>query len=187
MFFLGPCSIKNHSTNQPTYIHPFKHFDKANTTADVFRSLFASRQSHYHNYIDIYTDDSKTNNLVGCGIVCMNTILSYRLPPFFSVFTPEFFAVETALKLISSYSHKHFIIYTDSRSVIDSLQSLSCSPSFLSVLQLYNELINKGFHIHFCWVPAHIGIRGNEAADKATKQACTPFNSPVPYSDVSGN
>ena len=106
----------------------------------------------------------------------MNTILSYHLPPFFSA--------ETVLKHISSYSHKSFIIYTDSRSVIESLQSISCSPSFISVLQLYNKLINKGFHILFCWVPAHIGIRGNKAADKAAKQACTPFNSPVPYSDV---
>ena len=94
------------------------------------------------------------------------------------------FWVETALKLISSHFHKRFIIYTDSRSVIESLQSISCSPSFISVLQLYNKLINKGFHILFCWVPAHIGIRGNKAADKAAKQACTPFNSPVPYSDV---
>ena len=45
-------------------IHPFKHFDKANTKDDVFLSLFASHRSHYHNYIDIYTDGSKTNYLV---------------------------------------------------------------------------------------------------------------------------
>ena len=45
-------------------IHPFKLFDKANTMADVFFSLFASHRSHYHNYINIYTDGSKTNNLV---------------------------------------------------------------------------------------------------------------------------
>ena len=114
----------------------------------------------------------------------MNTILSNWLPAFFSVFSAEFFAVETALKLISSYSYKYFIIYTGSKSVLDSLQSKSYSPSFISVLQLYNELFSKGFHILFCWVPAHIAITGNEAADKAAKHVCTPFNSPVPYSDV---
>ena len=51
----------------------------------------------------------------------------------------------------------------------------------MSVLQIYNELCNKGFHILFCWVPAHVGIKGNEAAAKAAKQACNSINSSVPY------
>ena len=150
-------------------IHPFKDFDKANTAANIFLSLFASHRSQYHNYIDIYTDGSKRNNIVGCGIVCRNTVLSYRLPAFYSVFSAEFLAIETALKLISSFSHRHFIIYTDSKSALDSLQSNSCSPSFISVLQLYNELCNKGFHILFYWVPARVGVRGKEAADKVVE------------------
>ena len=68
--------------------------------------------------------------------------------------------------------------------LLESLQSNSCSPSFISILQLYNELCNKGFCILFCWVPAHIDINGNEAADKAAKQACNILNSPVSYPDI---
>ena len=56
--------------------------------------------------------------------------------------------------------------------------------SLSSVLHLYNELCSKGFHILFCWVPAYVGIKGNEAAGKAEKQACNPLNLPVPYSDL---
>ena len=178
-FNLTPWNFKSFS-----YMNPFKNFDKSNTTANVYLSLFSSHRSEYHNYIDIYTDGSKTNNLVGCGIVCRNTVLSYHLPSFVSVFAAEFLAIELALKLISSYSHKHFIIYADSRSVLEALQSNSCSPSFISVIQLYNELCNKGFHILFCWVPAHVGIKGNETADKAAKQACTSLNTPITYSDL---
>ena len=55
---------------------------------------------------------------------------------------------------------------------------------FISVLQMYNELCNKGFHILFYWIPVHVGINWNEAAAKASKEACTPLNSPVPYSDL---
>ena len=120
-----------------------------NTTANVYHSLFNSHRSHYPKYIDIYIDGSKMHNLVGCGIVCRNTVLRYLLLAFFSVFSAEFLAVELALKLISSYSHKYFTIYSDSRSVLDTLHSNSCSPSFISILQLYNELSNKRFCILF--------------------------------------
>jgi ribonuclease HI len=32
---------------------------------------------------------------------------------------------------------------------------------------------NRGCLIHFCWVPGHMGIRGNELADTTAKNAVT--------------
>ena len=125
LFNLNPWNLKRIS-----YIHPFKHFNKANTNANVFLSIFASHCSACHNYINIYTDFSKTNILAGHGIVCKNSTLSYCLPASFSVFSGEFLAVKIALKLIHSYSYNHFIIYTNYKSVLDLLQSNSYSLSF---------------------------------------------------------
>ena len=33
----------------------------------------------------------------------------------------------------------------------------------------HNQLINSGKSITFCWIPSHVGIRGNEDADIAAK------------------
>ena len=149
-------------------------------TAIIYLTLFPSHRSHYHNYIDVYIDGSKTGNYVGCGVVCENTVLSYHLPTSFSAFSAEFFAIETALNLIASYSHKHFIIYSDSLSVLDTLQSYTYSPTFISVLEHYNEISKKGFNILFCWVQGYVGIKG----DKAAKQACRILDCPVLYPNL---
>ena len=167
-----------------TCLHIFNDFNKSNTPLKVLQSFFAAHRQNYSNYIDIYTDGSKAGNLVGCGIVCQNNILSYRLPSLFSVFSAEFQAIEIALKFISSHSHKHFIIYSDSKSALDSLESGSCSPTFISVLNLYHELVKKGYNVLFCWIPGHTGIKGNEQADTAAKQASNPLNCTIPYSDL---
>ena len=154
------------------------------TPANIFQSLFLNHRSCYKNYTDVYTDGSKIGDLVGCSVVCNNHSRSYRLPPSFSIFSAEFVAIEIALNFISIHPHRQFIIYTDSKSVLDSLQSLSCSPTFISVLNLYNDLSKKGYHILFCWVPGHVGIVGNEIADKAAKQALNPLDLNTPYPDI---
>ena len=61
-----------------SYIDPCKKFDKSNTIANVCNYLFKFHRSYFHSYIDIYINSSKENNLVGCGIVCKNTVLSYH-------------------------------------------------------------------------------------------------------------
>ena len=41
----------------------------------------------------------------------------------------------------------------------------------MKVIQSYTKAFHKGKHIVLCWVPSHIGIRGNEEADRAANAA----------------
>ncbi|KAK2151198.1 hypothetical protein LSH36_372g01028 [Paralvinella palmiformis] len=56
------------------------------------------------------------------------------------------------------------------------------NPLVLSILELHSSFKTR---IVFGWVPSHIGIRGNELADKAAKTALKgrKINIPLPFTD----
>ena len=60
------------------------------------------------------------------------------------------------------------------------------NPLILNFLEKLNHLSGAHKTIHFCWIPSHIGIRGNEAADTAVKESLSQDNifSQVPYTDL---
>lgn len=162
----------------------FTGFYKNNTSDLIYHQLFASHREEYNEYIDIYTDGSKTGNVVGCGFVCRDRSFSYSLPTICSNFTAEIIAIEQALLHISKQNYKKYIIYTDCRSTLDNLKSSYPSNSLInSIINLYSIINSRGYDIIFCWIPGHVGIRGNELADTAAKQALTPLNHQVPITD----
>ena len=59
-------------------------------------------------------------------------------------------------------------------------------PLLAKILELHLELQNDGEEIVFIWVPGHVGIRRNSAADAAAKDALSGDISDelVPFSDL---
>ena len=62
-----------------------------------------------------------------------------------------------------------FVIFSDSLSVLKSLNHTSSkNPKIQNLIEKHHGL-SKTKEILFCWLPSHVGIKGNEAADVKAK------------------
>ena len=160
---------------------------KKDTPSHVYIQKFNEIKDHYSYCIPIYTDGSKDNDRVGCGLIINNLSVKQRLPSHASIFTAEVTAIDLALDTIAESDDDHFIIFSDSLSVLLSLHNKKMdNPLILQLLQKLHHLSCAHKTIHLCWIPSHIGIRGNEAADMAAKESLDQdiTASQVPYTDL---
>jgi ribonuclease HI len=169
-----------------TFLNPFNLYDKGSTAPIIYKQIFNSHRESLKDYTPIFTDGSKSGDFVGCAYVIDDHCFSYKLHTAISNISAEILAIIKALELLISYEAGKFIFYVDSLSV---LQSLSCpndhsNPLIFDVLSHLDKLKSKGFIVLFCWVPSHVGIRGNEMADTAAKSSVDPCNIALPYCDV---
>ena len=145
-------------------------------------------RDRYRDYIPVYTDGSRDGNTVACATVFpSDTEFSMRLPDSASIFTAEIWAIIKALDEMKNASASKFIIFTDSLSCL--LQALLYMklehPLIGMVIRKCSSLNITNKDIIFCWVPSHVGIRGNETADSAAKSALDLHRAKVgvPYTD----
>ena len=78
-------------------------------------------------------------------------------------------------------------ILSDSLSSLQLIFNLKYDhPVLVQILDLYTEMTRDGREIVFIWVPGHVGIRGNLAADSAAKDALDGDISVelIPFSDL---
>ena len=110
-----------------------------------------------------------------------------RLPDHSSIFTAEACGLFIALKIIQTSEVKNAIIFSDSKSCLEALNSLKTDhPVLVKIMTKLRILEKTGCNIQFCWIPGHVGITGNETADQAAKmglqkniQPC-----PIPHTDL---
>jgi len=70
------------------------------------------------------------------------------------------------LDIIRRTRSKDCVVFSDSLSRLQAIESCKVeNPLILKILKDYNQLINSGKSITSCWIPSHVGIRGNEDAD----------------------
>ena len=136
---IPPWIIKNPKVNlqlnqlHKTKTHPFTYQEK-------HQNIF----QQYPDYLCIYTDGSKDHNKTACAAVLNKIIKTKALPMDSSIFIAEACAIDLALDIISKEKHKKFIIFSDSLSVLLSLNNKKLEhPLIVKLLCRLHSTLNK--------------------------------------------
>ena len=141
---------------------------KSATTQPELRSRALEIINSYGGFTRFYTDGSKCDTGVGCAFVVGATTRSFSLPPYATVYSSELIAIYKALCFIEVGDDSRCVIFSDSLSSLLALSGFNPShPLLQDILLLLTRLNHAGKSVAFCWIPAHVGLEGNERADKA--------------------
>ena len=158
---------------------------KSETDPSTFQVRYNEIKEYYFSFKPIYTDGSKDGNSVAAAAVYGTKVKKCRLPNKSSIFSAEVKAIDLALDLVEQSDSTRFIIFSDSLSSLQALHNQKLeNPSVCDVLERISHLVPFK-RIVFCWLPSHIGIRGNEKADETAKSALflPKSNNKVSYTD----
>ena len=103
-------------------------------------------------------------------VSCAAVIQNQDLPNESSIYTAEVIAIDKAMNHITNHKSSKFIFYSDSKSVLKALQSKDSSTPLITILLDKMNTLSKNNSIILTWIPSHIGIQGNERADRAAKK-----------------
>jgi ribonuclease HI len=159
---------------------------KSDVSPDVFRSRFNESISVFDGYSRIYTDGSKEDAAVAAAAVTESVVLVKRLPDHSSIFSAEARAILLALDAAEQSTYDRFVVLSDSLSCLQAIQNRKLTNmSILEIVSRVHELIARGKKVAFMWLPSHVGVGGNSAADAAAKAALSLAASavPVPFTD----
>jgi ribonuclease HI len=174
----------------PTVRFDLNQFKKETTNPITYQQSYLELISDYPSYHKLFTDGSKTNDGVAAAAVSSRNYkkpYACRLPGDSSIYTAELRAILLALKHVYHSKEKFFLILSDSLSALQAIHNLKYDhPILIKIHELYSQLIQEERGIVFVWVPGHVGIRGNSAADSAAKDARDGDISDelIPFSDL---
>ncbi|XP_076069275.1 uncharacterized protein LOC143041338 [Oratosquilla oratoria] len=148
--------------------------DPPHQIATCTRELLAKE---YADDFKIFTDGSVlSDGRTGAGLFFETTREHFevKLPPT-TILTAELVAIREALNKVKTLprSPTQIVILSDSQSSLNVIQSEYCKtrPEILKeILILSEEIARRRLRLRFQWVPSHVGIHGNEMADRAAKR-----------------
>ena len=161
---------------------------KKTSTDEEVRMRFLEHDQIHSNSVKLYTDGSKTSNGVGCAVIRGDCSHVGRLANNASIFTAELTAILKSLEIVCCSPGHNFTIYSDSYSALVATKQYNPKHPIIQKIHFWlYRLSSKHKNVQFCWVPAHVGIEGNELADKEAKAATLIENinfHHIPLSDM---
>ncbi|XP_064468156.1 uncharacterized protein LOC135378922 isoform X1 [Ornithodoros turicata] len=150
-------------------------YNKRETANTVLQHEFEVLKDSFGSHVELYTDGSKTISGVSCAMITGTVTRSHRLKVTVSAFTAEVYAIILALNYILQNRIKSSVIYTDSLSSLQTICSIHCTkdPIVHRARRIASTIANRAYRLLLCWVPSHVGIPGNEKADRAAAAALT--------------
>ena len=147
-----------------------------------------ARERHDHKCavnksLSIYTDGSGIEGEIGSAAVCPLTQQTRSVhmgsDTLSTVYAAELQGISLALQIAKEYAdgngeRKQIAIYTDNQAAIWSIAKAEGRLGayiLADIAQQVLELQDKGYSVTVQWIPAHVGISRNEAADQAAKEA----------------
>ena len=162
---------------------------KRETSEQHMRAIFMENAHEYHqNQTAIFSDGSKSRENVGCAAVCHRETKTMKLLKETSIFTAEITGILCALKIVMSSEEGRYVIYCDSKSVLQAIEEFNTTHPLLKKIILWlMYLTERNKIVSICWCPSHVGIKGNEVADKKAIEAASAntesANDNLPYRD----
>ena len=100
---------------------------KKNTSDQVIKLLFLEHDEVHDGEYKIYTDGSKSSEGVGFAVVADDFCASAKLSSSASRYTAELTAIINAMNVVYHTNQKSFVIYSDSKSALESLNNYNSS------------------------------------------------------------
>ena len=165
------------------------HSSTKRETQDLeYRQRFMEINDNYETekFVPVYTDGSKSDNYVSSSAVFPVDIFKANLLVHTSIFTAEAVALKLAVQYIQRDAIPKSVIYSDSLSCLQALANKNFeNPIIREIVHIITYLHEVGSQIVFCWIPGHVGIKGNEKADKIAKDIIDHkiYGIKTPYTD----
>ena len=152
--------------------------NKASCTAQEMRqhALMSIHQDDAPESAVYYTDGSvdPESGRAGAAFITGGLERAWRTSDHCSTLQTELVAVLHALQHSQHRRESTVVIHTDSRAGLLALQQAHPSDNIgitTAILGVLQSLTAQGKQVRLNWIPSHVGIRGNEAADAAAKVA----------------